>query len=300
MKIYRPVMSVLILALLVSPGTAQDDEASNVPGPWAQKVGFELMFNQGFYSSNWQGDEKTSGSLTAALGHTAKKQLARQFRFEHDMALAFGEQATRQEGDTWDVSKSEDKIRFDELLRFTLGFWVDPLASVQLKSQFFSTETDSAGHDQMHWLNPLQLLETAGVGRKFFDTEARTLTSEFGAAARQLWDVTAEPDQVVDAGLSWITAFRSILGSPNAEYKTRLTLYKPLVAFQTGGNLGTLPEMDWENAVSARFTKALSGKLYIQMLYSDRDLADGKIASPRVKQTLGLGLSLAWPSTEES
>jgi hypothetical protein len=296
MKICRSVIPALVLALLITPVLAQDEEPSNEPGPWIQKAGFELMFNQGFYSTNWQGEEKTSGSVTASLGHTAQKQFARPLRFEHEMALAFGEQATRQEGDTWDISKSEDKIRFDELLRFTLGFWVDPLASVQLKSQFFSTEADT----QMHWLNPLQLLETVGVGRKFFDTEARTLTSELGAAARQLWDVTAEPDQVADAGVSWITAFRTILGSPSAEYNSNLTLYKPLVAFQTGGDLGTLPEVDWENAVSARFTKALSGKLYVQMLYTDRGLAEGETASPRIKQTLGLGLSLAWPSGDES
>ncbi len=298
MKICCSVIPVLVLALLISPGLAQDEEPSNEPGPWVQKIGFELMFNQGFYSTNWQGDEKTSGSLTATLGHTAQKQLARPFRFEHDMALGFGEQATRQEDETWDMSKSEDKIRFDELLRFTFGFWVDPLASVQLKSQFFSTDAS----EQMHWLNPLQLLETAGVGRKFFDTEARTLTSELGAAARQLWDQTAvdpDPKQVADAGVSWITAFRSILGSPDAEYKTRLTLYKPLVAFQTGGELGTLPEVDWENDVSARFTKVLSGKLYVQMLYSDRGVAEEETASPRIKQTLGLGLSLAWPSAAE-
>jgi hypothetical protein len=296
MKICRLIAPALILALLVSPAAAQDEEPSNEPGLWVQKVGFELMFNQGLYSTNWQGDEKTSGSLTASLGHTAQKQLARPLRFEHDMELAFGEQATRQEGDTWDVSKSEDKIRLDEMLRFTLEFWVDPLASVQLKSQFFSTDSDTI--DQMHWLNPLQLLETIGVGRKFFDTEARTLTSELGAAARQLWDQTViDPDQksVADAGVSWITAFRSILGSPDAEYKTRLTLYKPLVAFQTGGELGTLPEVDWENAVNARFTRVLSGKLYVQMLYDDKT-----DESPRLKQTLGLGLSLAWPSGEES
>jgi hypothetical protein len=295
MKICRSVIPVLILVLLMNPALAQDGESSNEPGTWVQKLGFELMFNQGFYSTNWQGDEKTSGSLTATLGHTAQKQLARPFRFEHDVALAFGEQAIRQEDETWDMSKSEDKIRFDELLRFTLGFWVDPLASVQLKSQFFSTDTS----EQMHWLNPLQLLETVGVGRKFFDTEARTLTSELGVAARQLWDQTAEPDQVADAGVSWISAFRTILGSPGAEYKTRLTLYKPLVAFQTGGDLGTLPEVDWENDVSARFTRVLSGKLYVQMLYSDRGLAEGETASPRIKQTLGLGLSLAWPSAAE-
>ena len=71
------------------------------------------------------------------------------------------------------------------------------------------------------------------------------------------------------------------------------------LATLTGGDLGTLPEVDWENEVNARFTKALSGKLYVQMLYSDRDLAEGETASPRLKQTLGLGLSLAWPSGEE-
>ena len=170
MKNSRLTVALVVLALFACPVPAQDEGSVTELGPWTQKVGFELMFNQGFYSTNWQGDEQTSASLTAMLGHTAQKQLVRVVRFEHDMGLAFGEQATRGEDETWEISKSEDKIRFDELLRFTLGFWVDPLASVQLKSQFFSVATvDSV--EKMHWFNPLQLLETVGVGRKFFDTE---------------------------------------------------------------------------------------------------------------------------------
>ena len=59
------------------------------------------------------------------------------------------------------------------------------------------------------------------------------------------------------------------------------------------GEVGNLPEVDWEHTLAARFTKALSGKLYVQMLWDEKDPEN---TDPRFKQTLGMGLSLAWPS----
>jgi hypothetical protein len=275
MALVRTVL--LTAALLAMAGAAG----------WEQKVGFELLLNQGYYSSNWQGDERTSGSLTATLGHRAQNQLARVVRFEHDMGLAFGEQVREQDsaaGGGWEVSKSEDKVSSDELVRFTLGGWVDPLAGLQLRSQFIDTRDSNT-----LFLNPLQLMEMVGGGRKFYDDSTRTLTSELGAAARQLWD--AKNPLVADAGISWITKFRTKVLTDNASYSSRLTAYKPLIAMGSGTEIGKWPQVDWEHELSARFNKALSGKVYVQLLY-DELVAE----RPRLKQTLGMGLSLAWPS----
>jgi hypothetical protein len=277
----------MLLSLVAAPSVFAQDESVG----WVQKAGFELLFNQGFYSDNWTGDEKTSGSLTASLGHTAQRQLADPVRLEHELALAFGEQAARRDsasGGGWEVNKSEDRIRLDDALRFTLGLWVDPLLSIQLKSQF----VDKRDTTQMYWVNPVQLLEAAGFGRKFFDDSTRTLTSELGAAARQLFD-RADTLTVSDAGISWITALKTIVGSPNADYASRLTLYKPLLNLGGETELGTWPQVDWEHTLSARFNKVLSGKVYVQLLFDE--IVDQDI---RFKQTLGMGLSLAWPSAE--
>lgn len=274
---------IAVLAVLVLAGPAGAGE----PGGWKQQAGFELLFNQGYYSSNWAGDEKTSGALTASLNHLAHRQFTRRLRFEHEAELGFGQQLTRDE-EGWTASKSEDKVNLDELLRFTLGLWVDPLVLVQVRSQFL----DNRDPDATYWLNPTQLLEAVGVGRRFFDDPVRTLTSEFGAAARQLFD-RADTLTVSDAGLSWITGFRTRVFSPNAGYATRLTLYKPLVALGSADELGTWPQVNWQHELSARFNKALSGKVFAQVLFDDR--VD---ETPRLKQTIGLGLSLAWPGTE--
>ena len=253
----RSLCALMLVSLVAAPAVF----AQNGPEGWIQKAGFELLFNQSFYSDNWTGDEKTSGSLTASLGHTAQRQFADPVRFEHEMALAFGEQATKQDenaGGGWDVNKSEDKIRLDDVLRFTLGLWVDPLLSVQLKSQF----VDKRDTTQMLWINPVQLLAAVGFGRKFFNDSTRTLTSELGGAARQLFD-RADTLTVSDAGISWITAFKTIVGSPNADYASRLTLYKPLLNLGGEAELGTWPQVDWEHTLSARFNKVLSGKIYV-------------------------------------
>jgi len=272
--------SVLLALIVISAAGA---------GGWEQKLGFELLLNQGYYSSNWQGDEQTSGSLTATFGHRAQNQLARVVRFEHDMGLAFGEQLRERDsasGGGWEVSKSEDKVRFDELIRFTLGGWIDPLVGLQLRSQFIDTRDSNT-----LFLNPLQLLETFGGGRKFYDDSTRTLTTELGAAARQAWDARATTDLVADAGVSWTTLFRTIVFTKNAGYSTKLVVYKPLVALGGETTVGTWPQVDWEHELSARFNKALSGKVYVQLLF-DEKVHD----RPRLKQTLGMGLSLAWPA----
>lgn len=275
----------VLLAVLCLAGPARAEE----PGGWTQRAGFELLFNQGYYSANWTGDEKTSGALTASLAHGATRQFTPRLRFEHAADLAFGQQLTRDDS-VWTASKSEDKVNFDELLRFTLGFWVDPLLLVQARSQFLDNRDPAV----TRWLNPAQFLEAAGVGRRFFDDSVRTLTSELGAAARQLID-RADSLTVSDAGLSWTTAYRTRLFSPNAGYATRLTLYKPLFAFGTADDLGTWPQTDWQHEISARFNRVLSGKVFAQLLFDDRE---GMDETPRFKQTVGLGLSLAWPATK--
>ncbi|HDQ98987.1 MAG TPA: DUF3078 domain-containing protein [candidate division WOR-3 bacterium] len=280
----RSCLLVAVLAVLLLALTANAAQ----PGGWEQEAGFELLFNQGYYSPNWAGDEKTSGALTASIGHRAQRQFTGVLRLEHELELAFGQQLTRNSA-TWTASKSEDKLNLDELLRFTLGLWVDPLVLVQARSQFL----DGRDPQETQWFNPVQLLEAAGFGRKFFDDEVRTLTSEFGAAARQVFD-RLDTLTVSDAGLSWTTAYRTRFFSPNAGYATRLALYKPLVAFGTDTELGTLPQADWRHELSARFNKVLSGKVFAQVLFDDR--VDD---TPRLKQTLGLGLSLAWPATAE-
>jgi hypothetical protein len=277
----RLLVLTAIMMLLVPPVLAAE-----VTG-WQQKVGFELLFNEGYYSSNWQGDEKTSGSVTATLGHRAAKQFATSMRFEHELGLAFGQQAQPADSPATGLafSKSEDKIRLDDLLRFTLGAWVDPLVAFKLKSQF----VDGAA-TPTRYFNPIELMETGGAGRRFYDDSTRTLTSQLGFSARQLFNRN-DTVTVADAGVSWTTQFRTVVFSRDAEYTTRLVAYKPLLKFGGGAGVGTWPQLDWEHALSARFNKALSGKVYVQILF-DETVND----RPRLKQTLGMGLSLAWPS----
>jgi hypothetical protein len=267
---------LIVIALLASVATG---------GEWAQKLGFDLTANQGYYSSNWAGTEKTQASLTAMLGHSAGSQLAEKVRFDHQAALAFGQQLTQLDSTTWDLGKSEDKIQLDEILRFTLGAWVDPLASVQLKSQF----VDQSDTLRTRFLNPLQLLETMGAGRRFWDDSTRALSSQVGVSARQLWQAPAAA--VADAGLSWTSAFRTILFSKNAGYATQLTVYKPLLTFGATTDLAGLPEIDWQHELTARFNRVLAGKLFVQLLYDEK-----VVSAVRLKQTLGMGLSLAWPN----
>jgi hypothetical protein len=270
---------LVFLLVLAGLAAAQDNAA------WQQKLGFSLLLNEGLYSTNWQGDEKTSGSITASVDHAAQKQLAPALKFEHAVGLAFGQQVADEGDNGWQWSKSEDKIRLDEVLRLTLGIWVDPFVSAALKSQFI----DGRDTTTERYVHPLELLEAAGVGRTFFDSEARALKSQLGAAARQLFDDLDTLGTVADAGLTWSTDFRTRLGTPDAGYSTKLVLYKPLVSFGSGHPVGTWPQLDWQHELNAKIGKFITAKAYVQLLYDE--VVDDKL---RFKQTLGLGLSYAW------
>lgn len=261
-------------------------------GPWDQKLGFELLLNEGYYSSNWQGDERTSGSASATFSHLAQNQVASRLRFEHDLALAFGQQVQQDTGpdEEFQVSKSEDRIKLDDILRFTLGAWVDPLINVQVKSQFLDLR-----EEQTRYVNPLLVLEMAGVGRKFYDDSTRTLLSQVGFAARQSFDAAAETTLVSDAGIGWTSTFRTRVFSPNATYSSKLGLYKALLALGGSDEVSGLPTVDWEHELTARFSKAISGKVYVQLLFDE-----GIVDALRLKQTMGLGLSLTWQSAKPS
>jgi hypothetical protein len=271
--------AVLVFALVLAGIAAAQDNAA-----WQQKFNFSLLLNEGLYSTNWQGDEKTAGSVTASIDHAAQKQLAPVLKFEHAIGLAFGQQVTDEGDDGWQWAKSEDKIRLDEVLRLTLGIWVDPFVSAALKSQFI----DGRDTARQRWLNPLEFLEAAGVGRTFFESDARALKSQLGAAARQLLDA-ADTLTVSDAGVTWSTDFRTRLGTPDAGYSTKLVLYKPLVALGGSRDIGTWPQLDWQHELNAKIGKFITAKAYVQLLYDE--VVNDRL---RFKQTLGLGLSYAW------
>lgn len=274
----RKATTVLVL-ILAGIAAAQADNA------WQQKFGFSLMLNEGYYSDNWAGEEKTSGSATASIDHAAQKQLARALKFEHAIGLAFGQQVTDEDTLGWQWSKSEDKIRLDEVLRFTLGLWVDPYVSGALKSQFI----DGRDTTVERYIHPVELLEAAGVGRTFFESEQRMLKSQLGAASRQLFDELDTLGTVADAGVTWSTDFRTQLGTPEAGYSSKLVLYKPLVSFGSGHPVGTWPQLDWQHELGAKIGKYITAKAFVNLLYDE--IVHDKL---RLKQTLGLGLSYAW------
>lgn len=279
------VSTPLIILMLTAAAPAQD-----TVGKWNQNLTFDLLLTEGYYA-NWSGDERSYGSLNAQMNHIAAGQMTERTRYEHKIDIAFGQQI-RQDSVTgsWRRDKSDDRIQANELLRFTLGAFVDPLVSFQFKSQFVDSR-DSVGR----YLNPLEMLETVGVGRRFFDDSTRTLSSQLGASCRQSFDGFDTLGMVVDAGVSMEALFRTVVFSKNAEYSTTLVVYKPLVVLGGSRTVGRWPQVDWQHKLSARFTTNLSGNINVLILGEDNPSATGALVL-RLKQTLGMGLSLAWPT----
>ena len=128
--------------------------------PWNLAVDANLTLNQNAYSDNWGGG--ATGILAYALTSNllAEKQLNEKMNSRNTAKLAFGQTSTQDTNHTWSaLVKSTDEINFESVLRFTLGWVVDPFASAQLQSQFW----DKSDALLARYFNPVDLNEGLGV-----------------------------------------------------------------------------------------------------------------------------------------
>ena len=106
--------------------------------PWKIDANLNLTTGLNSYSNNWVGGEAGSFTWGSQFLGVAEKQISAILNTKTTLNLQFG-QTVEQDKVTkqWSVpQKSTDLIDGLELLRFTLGAWVDPFISVRAISQF--------------------------------------------------------------------------------------------------------------------------------------------------------------------
>jgi len=261
--------------------------------PWNLAVDANLTLSQNAYS-NWEGG--ATGLLAYALtsNSIAEKQLNEKMNSKNALKLAFGQTSTQDASGTWAaLVKATDEINFESVLRFTLGWVVDPFASAQVQSQFW----DKSDATLSRYFNPLDLNEALGVARVIVKREKTELVSRIGAGLKQRFD-----RQVLDAltatrtdkfsnygGVTFATDFTTPLAQEKITYTSKLTLFQAVffseAAADTAGNWKAL-DVGWENIFVANITKVLMVNLGAQVLY-DREI-NTKV---RLKETLALGLT---------
>jgi len=306
MKMTRLLFAGFITSLLLT-GIAFAGEQPEA-GPWKVEFSTGLGMTQASYSDNWTGGEAGSVSWVAFFNGMAKRQLSINWNWQNDLKLAFGQQHTQDKvtKDWASPEKSEDKVRYDGILKLTKGWFVDPYAALTAESQFY----DGTGQKE-RYLNPLELTESAGIARKLIDKENVTvLTTRVGAGFRQRFNTydaatlaadssisyVEETETVTDGGLEWVTDL--LLGSADSKYSfnSKLTLFQALMNSKSDELNDDWKEVDinWDNIFRVKVSSLINVGLTWQLLY-DKEIDDGG----RLKQTLSLGLAYSFANFEK-
>ncbi|MDZ4723421.1 MAG: hypothetical protein SGI97_05920 [candidate division Zixibacteria bacterium] len=265
-----------------------------------------LTATQAAYSDNWAGDESGSLAYTFTSKSEASKQLTRRLNSLSTLKLSFGQTYSQRFDATgnsfWErPRKSTDLIDLESVLRFTFGGYVDPYLAGRVETQF----TDASNAVVRRYLNPLKITESGGILRVFVDKpKVLEFRSRLGFAIRQiitndvigLQPVATERTITDDGGLESVTDFLTSLGS-SLTYSTKLTLYKALFFSESDAAVNDdwkAADVNWEHIISATVTKFIQTNLYLQLLY-DKQIDNGT----RIKETMGLGISLKWDNIKK-
>jgi hypothetical protein len=272
--------------------------------PWNLAADANLTLNQNAYTDNWGGG--ATGLLAYAINSNAlaEKQLNDKMNSRNTAKLAFGQTSTQDTNHTWGaLVKSTDEINFESVLRFTLGWVVDPFASAQLQSQFW----DKSDALLSRYFNPLDLNEGLGVARQIVKREKTELVSRLGFGVKQRFDrqvleIVPEygwgmgPFDTVRTnkfsnygGVTFATDFTTPLAQEKITYTGKLTLFQAVffsdAAADPDGKWKAL-DVAWDNTIAASITKYVMVNVTAQLLY-DKEI-DAKL---RLKETLSLGLT---------
>jgi hypothetical protein len=303
----------LILFAGVAPRAASQEAAAEatkpeekkilVVGKWYPNLEAGLNLTQGSYSDNWFGGEKGTVAWTLSANGVLESQMKPKVNWRNTLKLAFGQTSQQKIDESgkryWESpQKATDQIDFESLMRFTMGGYVDPFASFSYQSLFLDV-SDPFGRKLS--FNPMQFKESAGVARKFVNTEQRALLSRFGFTFRQnrrmIFNDMEEgistattTDMTNDGGLEWVTDYKSNVLEKKVAWSSKLTVYQP-VFYSGADDLKNLPveylqanaistdvadlstriSSDWENIFTSQITKILSVGLYVRWIYDAYD-----------------------------
>ena len=289
---------VVLLSTLPATAFAQDEEEKPLEiGRWYPTLESGLNLSQSSYSDNWSGGDKGTVVWTFLASGEAKRQHNEKINWNNTMRLAYGQ--THQQGADREWAKpfkSTDRIDLESILRFTLGYFVDPYASLRLETQF-QDASDPAGRTLL--FNPLLVKEAIGIAHAFYEEEDRAFLVRFGGAIRQGIRSQYEnpaPDDVTftetgtDGGLELVFDYKNKILDDDVSWVSKLSFFQPLfyssksdfedLASADLTALGVDPDIadftttmdiDWENVFSSQVGKYITVSLYLRWLYDKYD-----------------------------
>jgi hypothetical protein len=290
------VLFLVCCTILISTISADD---STFVG-WKKSLVTDVTVTQTSYSDSWTGGEYGSVNWVSNLNGWAERQLSEKFNFKSTLKLSFGQTLSQDEDSLGEKywkkpKKSTDLIDWENVGRFTAGWFADPYVAFRLESQFY----DGSVEGYRRWLSPLKLTESAGLSRKIYEKDKDFVTTRLGFALREIFTknldmsttpYTTETESTTDGGFESVTDVELNL-KENLKYTSKLSLYKAVFFSEKDAVAGTPREdywkavdVNWENIVSASITKIITVNLYTQLLY-DKEIS----LKGRWKETLALG-----------
>jgi hypothetical protein len=283
----------LLLGLSFSELSAAADSTTT---GWKKSLMVDITTTQTSYSDSWVGGEAGSFNWVGNLNGFAEKKVTDWIEFKSTLKLSFGQTLTQdEESKQWSKPrKSTDLIDWENVARFTVGWFVDPYAAFRTETQFF----DGSVREKRRYFSPLKLTESAGFARKIYEKDKDFVTSRLGLGIRQIFktaiidtaNLITDDSTLVDGGLESVTDV-SLTLSEKLAYTGKLTLYKAFYFSGKDDVKGTEFEDDWkavdvnwENIISAALSKIVTVNLYTQLLYDKEVSRRG-----RFKETLAIG-----------
>lgn len=285
-------------ALVAAPVTGAFGEEKELEiGKWYPTLEAGFNLTQSAYSDNWAGGDKGSVVWTAILNSTLENQLNTKTNWSNELKLAFGQTHQQKADREWDKpEKSTDLVQYETVLRFTLGWHLDPYASGRFESQFYDVSDPGGRHLK---LNPIVLKESVGFAKHIINEEERSLLSRLGVAFRQTnrrlftdpapGDAT-ESEFAHDGGVEWVTDYKTKVFEDRVSWTSKLIVFQPvfysekstfedLAADQLAAagvdsdvaNFTTAVDVDWENVFTTQITKIISVNLYVRWIYDKYD-----------------------------
>jgi hypothetical protein len=263
--------------------------------PWIYSADASFLVNGSTYSDNWVGGEVGTLAWKFLSNSMAEKQINPKMNNKNTLVLLFGQTYNQDiESKSWSSPlESDDKIDLESVLRFTLGWVLDPVIAGRMQSQFY----DNRDPDNSRYVNPINLTESFGVARAIFKSEKQELIVRAGTGFKQSIDrgvldsLSQKSTEISnEGGLELVTDLTTRFADDRITYKSKLSVFEALFKKDGeavgGENYWKYPDIDWENTLSGEITKYLTVNLYLQLLY-DREITE----KPRYRQSLAVGLT---------
>lgn len=289
----------LIILGLVAGGYAADSTDASA-NPWKIQFQSGIGVTQSSYSDSWTGGEAGSLIWMSNFLGQAEKKISQRWLTTNQLKLEFGQTHSQDETTKkWkSPAKSVDKIRFDGLLRYTMGWAVDPYGAVIFESQFL----DVSSPVNKRYLNPIDLTETVGIARTIVKSvDVYELTTRLGVGFRQGMirsdDITDSSKTISktisNSGLEWVMDLKVGTAKTTTGFDSKLTVFKAL-SNSKADELKGLPsenywqtaDLNWDNILRINLNSVMQISLAWQLLY-DKEIS----LSGRFKETLTLGAS---------